>query len=93
MADTTGSGEGNQNTASKNANILQPQSEQSRGFVSDIVLNALEPGVNASVLVFLNVIFVLLLATLVGLSFATGFNVHILLFGVLTVGLMVGFNV
>lgn len=79
--------------ASERDNISPPQPEQSRGFVSEVILNAIEPGVNASVLIFLNLVFVLLLATLVGLFFFTGFSIHILILGVLAVGLMVGFNV
>ena len=66
--------------------------ENSRGFVSDIILNAFEPGVNYSILVCLNVVFVFLLLTLVALCFITDFNIHLIIFIVLTVGLMIGLN-
>ena len=80
------------NDTGRDTILPPPPPDQSRGFLSDIVLNTIEPGVNASVLIFLNVVFVLLLATLVGVSIVTGFSIHILIFGVLAVGLMVGFN-
>lgn len=67
-----------------------PQSE--RGFVQDIVLNIFEPGVNQSVLIFLNLIFLLLLLTLIGVTVLVGFDLHILFLMVLAVGLMAGFN-
>ena len=67
-------------------------SQPDRGFVQDIVLNIFEPGVNQSVLIFLNLTFLLLLLTLVGLTVLVGFNLHILFLIVLAVGLMVGFN-
>lgn len=66
--------------------------KQSCGFVSDIILNAVEPGVNNSVLIFLNIVFTLLLLTLVALILLTGFNIHLVLFSILTVGLMIGLN-
>ena len=66
--------------------------KQSCGFVSDIILNAVEPGINYSVLLFLNVVFILLLVTLVTLMILVGLNIHLLVFSVLTVGLMIGFN-
>lgn len=65
---------------------------QPRGFVSDVVLNAFEPGVNRSVLLFLNIVFILLLLTLVALCFVTGLNFHFAFLLVLTVGLMIALN-
>lgn len=66
--------------------------KQSCGFVSDIILNAVEPGVNYSVLLFLNIVFILLLVTLVVLTLVTNFNIHLIIFSILTVGLMIGLN-
>lgn len=63
-----------------------------RGFVQDIVLNIFEPGVNQSVLIFLNLTFLLLILTLIGITVLVGFDLHILFLMVLAVGLMVGFN-
>ena len=79
-------------TSTGEDSTLPPELGQPRGFVSDIVLNAVEPGVNGPVLFFMNTVFVLLFSTVVVLSFLTGFNIHILLFGILTIGLMVGIN-
>ena len=67
-------------------------SQSGRGFVQDIILNIFEPGVNRSVLIFLNLAFGLLLLTLVGLTLLVGLDLHILLLTVLAVGLMIGFN-
>ena len=64
-----------------------------RGFISDLVLNAIEPGVNSSVLVFLNLVFLLLLATLAAITVFTGINIHIVFLGIVALGLMIGFNV
>ncbi len=72
---------------------INDNTDQSRGFISDIILNAVEPGVNYSVLLFLNIVFILLLLIPVMMSVLTGFNIHLLIFGVLTVMLMIGFNV
>lgn len=63
-----------------------------RGFLLDVVLNAIEPGVNNSVLIFLNGVFVLLLVTLAIVAVFTGINLHIIFLGVLALGLMIGFN-
>ena len=63
-----------------------------RSFVLDVLLNAVEPGVNTSVLLFLNGIFVLLLCTLAVVAIFVGLNVHIVVLGVLALGLMLGFN-
>lgn len=73
-------------------NDQPPPHQQDRGFVQDIVLNIFEPGVNQSVLIFLNLAFILLLLTLVGLTLLVGFDLHILFFIVLAIGLMAGFN-
>ncbi len=68
------------------------QKEEPRGIFADIILNAVEPGTNLTVLVFLNVVFVLLLATLAGVSVFTGINIHVVMLGIITLGLCVGFN-
>lgn len=65
---------------------------QSRGFFSDIVLNAIQPGVNYSVLLFLNIVFGLLLLTVLVLAIVTNFNVHLVVFAILTAGLMISLN-
>ena len=69
-----------------------PAPQSQRGFVEDIVLNIFEPGANRSVLIFLNLTFVLLLLTLVGLTALVGPDLHILFLIALAVGLMAGFN-
>lgn len=71
----------------------QASASESRGFVADLILNAFEPGVNSSVLIFLNFVFFLLLVTLVAVTFITGINIHIIFLGILALGLMIGFNV
>ena len=64
-----------------------------RGFLADVVLNAVEPGVNRSVLVLLNVVFVLLLVTLVTIMvFIVGMNVHVIIMCILAAGVMIGLN-
>ena len=71
----------------------QNSASEPRGFVTDLLLNAFEPGVNSSVLIFLNLVFFLLLVTLVAITFITGFNLHVVFLGILALGLMIGFNV
>lgn len=68
------------------------QAKEQRGFVVDVILSAFEPGVNSSVLLFLNGAFVLLLCTLAVLTVFVGLNVHIVFLGFLALGVMVGFN-
>lgn len=69
------------------------EEEDKRGFLADLVLNAIEPGVNRSVLVFVNVVFGLLLATLVTMMVLfMGLNVHVIIMCLLATGLLVGFN-
>lgn len=65
---------------------------QSSGFLSDIVLNAIQPGVNYSVLLFLNIVFGLLLLTILALIIVTNFNIHLVVFAILTAGLMISLN-
>lgn len=67
--------------------------QEPRGFISDLVLNAFEPGVNSAVLIFINLVFFLLLVTLVAVTFVTGINIHTIFLGILALGLMIGFNV
>ena len=71
----------------------QTSASESRGFIADLLLNAFEPGVNSSVLIFLNLVFFLLLVTLVAVMFITGINLHIIFLGILALGLMIGLNV
>ena len=71
----------------------QTSESESRGFVTDLLLNAFEPGVNSSVLIFLNLIFFLLLVTLVAATFITGINLHFIFLEILALGLTIGFNV
>ena len=68
----------------------QSSASEPRGFVTDLLLNAFKPGVNSSVLIFLNLIFFMLLVTLVAITFITGIVVFL---GILALGLMIGFNV
>ena len=77
---------------SRSTSTQEASGESRRGFVLDVVLNSIEPGVNSSVLLFLNGVFVLLLATLAVVAVFTGFNVHIIFLGVLALGLMIAFN-
>ena len=64
-----------------------------RGFIADVVLSAVEPGVNGSVLVLVNAVFVLLLVTLtLILVFLTGFNVHVIVMCLLSLGVLIGVN-
>ena len=66
---------------------------QARGFVTDVVLSAVEPGVNNSVLVLINAVFVLLVVTLtLILVFLTGFNIHVIIMCLLSVGVLIGVN-
>ena len=64
----------------------------SRGFFQDVVLNAIEPGINNSVLLFLNIVFILLLLTLFLISLIVGLNIHLVFLAILSLGLMVAFN-
>ena len=74
--------------------MMQAEKEpvKSRGFLLDVALNAVEPGFNRSVLLVLNIAFVLLLLTLLGVTFLTGLNVHVIILGVLALGLQIAFN-
>ena len=66
---------------------------QARGFITDVVLSAIEPGVNNSVLVLINAIFVLLVVTLtLILVLLTGFNIHVIIMCLLAVGVLIGVN-
>ena len=77
---------------SQGAAAASPSEKRPGGFVSDIILNAVEPGVNYSVLLFLNIVFVLLFLTLVLFTFITDFNIHLIFLSILTLGLMIGLN-
>lgn len=69
------------------------QSDAKRGFVADVVLNAVEPGVNQSVLICFNLVCVVLLATLVTIMvFLVGLNVHVIIMSTLACGVLVGVN-
>ena len=74
--------------------MMQAEKEpmKSRGFLLNVALNAVEPGFNRSVLLVLNIAFVLLLLTLLAVTFLTGLNVHVIILGVLALGLQIGFN-
>ncbi len=78
-----------QENEQSNIGIEHPES---RGVFADIVLNTMEPGTNQTVLIFLNLVFLLLLATLAGVSVFTGVNIHVIVLGIITIGLCVGFN-
>ncbi len=65
---------------------------QSCGFVTEVFQNAIQPGVNYSVLLFINIVFGLLLLTTVTLTVITDFNIHLIFFTILTAGLMVALN-
>ena len=69
-----------------------PVKPPSRGFIQDVVLNAVEPGINSSVLLFLNGVFVLLLLTLFLIALIVGLNIHLLFLAILSLGLMLAFN-
>ena len=69
-----------------------PDKTPSRGFIQDVMLNAIEPGINNSVLLFLNIVFVLLLLTLFLISLIVGLNIHLLFLAILSLGFMVAFN-
>lgn len=70
------------------------QQRQGNGFsMTDVVLNAVEPGVNPSVLMFINVVFLLLLLTLILIiAFSTGYKTYMVLLVILAFGLFIGFN-
>lgn len=71
----------------------QSRHGQARGFITDVALSVVEPGVNSSVLVFINAVFVLLLITLILiLVFLTGFNMHVIIMCLLAVGVLIGIN-
>ena len=74
--------------------MMQAEKEpvKSRGFLLNVALNAVEPGFNRSVLLVLNIAFVLLLLTLLAVTFLTELNVHVIILGVLALGLQIGFN-
>ena len=74
--------------------VMQVEKEpvKSRGFLLDVALNAVEPGFNKSVLLVLNIAFILLLLTLLAVTFLTGLNVHVIFLGVLALGLQIAFN-
>ena len=67
-------------------------SKRPGGFIADIIMNAVEPGVNSSVLLFLNIVFVLLFCTLVLFTVLTGFNIHLIFLSILSLGLMIAMN-
>ena len=62
------------------------------GFIADVVMSAVEPGVNSSVLLFMNIVFVLLFCFLVLFTVLTGFNIHLIFLSILSLGLMIAIN-
>ena len=72
---------------------METDRNANRGFLADVVLNAIEPGVNRSVLVLVNVVFVVLLVTLVTIMvFLVGLNVHVIIMCTLAAGVLIGLN-
>ena len=63
-----------------------------RGFVESVVYSALEPGINSSLHVFLNVVLVLLVVLWIGLLFIVGFSIHLIILAAITLGLLAVFN-
>lgn len=78
--------------AESEVQIASQAGERSSGFVSDIILNAVEPGVNHSVIIFVNIVFGLLIVTALTLTIITGFNIHLMIFSILSAGLMIALN-
>ena len=67
--------------------------KQRRFTFSDVVMNAVEPGVNQSILLFINVVFLLLLLTLVLIiQFSTGYKTYMVILVFLAFGLLLAFN-
>ena len=64
----------------------------SRGFLQSVVLNAIEPGVNSSVMITVNAAFFLLLCTLAAMAYLTSFNFHVVVLGALTLVFTLAFN-
>ncbi|KAL5473329.1 hypothetical protein EMCRGX_G027799 [Ephydatia muelleri] len=63
-----------------------------RGFVESIVYSALEPGVNSSLHVFVNVILVILVGLWIALLFIVGFSIHLIILAAITLGFLAVFN-
>ena len=68
--------------------------KKSRRFtLSDVILNAFQPGVNHSVLMFINIVFLLLLLTLILIiAFLTGYKLYMVILLMIAFGLFIGFN-
>lgn len=62
--------------------------------LSDVVLDAIQPGVNHSVLMFVNIVFLLLILTVILImGFSSGYKMYMMiLLLILAVGLFIGFN-
>ena len=67
--------------------------QEKRFSVSQVILNAVQPGVNHSVLLFVNAIFLLLLLTIVlVIAFSTGLKLYMVLMIIIAFALFIGFN-
>ena len=68
--------------------------KESRRFsLSDVILNVFQPGVNHSVLMFINIVFLLLLLTLILIiAFLTGYKLYMVILVMIAFGLFIGFN-
>lgn len=90
MADTQGA----KDQSSSDKKSKQEWRPVTRRFTfSDIAANAFEPGVNKSVLLFINVVFLLLLLTIVLIiQFSTGYKLYMILLITLAFALFIGFN-
>jgi hypothetical protein len=70
-----------------------PLVEQRRFSVSDVVLSAIKPGINHSLLQFINGVFLVLILTIVLIiCFLTGYKLYMIILLVLAFGLFIGLN-
>ena len=55
----------------------RPSAAEGRGFVADIVHSMFNPGINASVVIFMNISMLAVFISLIGLGLAWEFNIHV----------------
>ena len=67
--------------------------QEKRFSFADVIFNAVEPGVNRSVLLFVNAVFLILLLIIVLIiQFSTGYKLYMIILITLAFGLFIAFN-
>lgn len=69
-----------------------PSNNNQSGFLGPIVDSVFQPGVNAQVVIFLNIVFIALLILFIALAVLWELNIHVIILGSLTFFLIIAIN-